>query len=60
MPPGRKHLRRNRDAPTGGIGLKKNHFQFRFQLDRKSIRLDELNNPADCGRVLLAFPEVTA
>jgi hypothetical protein len=23
MPLGRKHLRRSRDAPTGGIGLKK-------------------------------------
>ncbi len=27
MPLGRKHLRRSRDAPTGGIGRKKNHFQ---------------------------------
>jgi len=25
MPPGRKHLRRSRDAPTGGIGLGKNY-----------------------------------
>ncbi len=30
MPLGRKHLRRSRDAPTGGIGRKKNHFQTKL------------------------------
>ncbi len=29
MPLGRKHLRRNRDAPTGGNWPEKNHFQSR-------------------------------
>jgi hypothetical protein len=32
MPPGRKHLRRSRDAPTGGMAVKKNHFQTRVRL----------------------------
>jgi hypothetical protein len=33
MPLGRKHLRRSRDAPTGGIGREKNHFQTRVHLN---------------------------
>jgi len=33
MPLGRKHLRRSRDAPTGGIGLLKNYFHFTRLLD---------------------------
>jgi hypothetical protein len=31
MPLGRKHLRRSRDAPTGGIGRVKNYFQSRLE-----------------------------
>jgi len=30
MPLGRKHLRRSRDAPTGGMALQKNYFQTRL------------------------------
>jgi hypothetical protein len=33
MPLGRKHLRRSRDAPTGGFWPSKNYFYFRLETD---------------------------